>query len=530
MRKSKLLQELANGFPEWTKVRKDDQSIGKSLLNAYALGAEDLFTELDRNLKNLFLTTANSIEIDQLEIFSIPQSFPFQKINENTLAEEKLIGTVSGLLNTWVPVENIVTGSVKDFWYDALPTRITLDETFASNNIIASGLASSVDLTLNFTAIQSPNVLSIKVDSAKLVHINNDNVLIKPKIRVSGLTWKDTVETEDVVFLYSETKNTFKVWKEINSISCIDFPEEANILVSLFNFNQELYNDSFTELSQFTYKRENFPIFWKLIQDEFGKSILTANTYVATRAVELLKHQPQFEEIQSWNLLDENNNALELVDIAPVPFQQKLLGLVSSGIYVFDTYFDYPDLKIMTEKTSNNLIDIETTSDYIIQNEEIEVLCLFQKPIKTIVKHRLKIKYPDGQEFGILEDGTLVSTSSNFWVADERTERFIRQPFVIELQDFGSHVITLEAIYLDGSTQITQRVVTVVKKNALKYIDFSDITNTAEGISFNHLNQVLIKDGGNIYRLNLHYDYCLWDIENLELILREKYNSIKIFP
>lgn len=530
-RKSRITDELANGFPEWTKVRTDDQSIGKSFINTIGLEMELLFTEMHRAQKSMFLTTAFTGEIDQTFKVQLPNSFIFTIDSEHALSPVSSAPTISGLIgSTWYPITEITDGSIRSFWYEALPNRISEITQFPiSGLLVASGVSSDISLTLVTSGLALDNRLTIVADGEQLLAVDAENNLQRSKIRISGTTWKNTIETEDIVFLFSESKQTFKAWNSVSRIAPIDFVSESQIDVYSHQFNQPYYIDSFESISQFPDARENLPLFWTLRTTSSGASMLQAQRYTALAAVDLIRQKPQLAEYRNWELLNESGDPVIVLDIVPVPNEQRIYAIDASGLYLYDSHFELPDLKQLTLKTSNGLVDIETSSDYVVRDEELEVTAVFKRPIKTIVRHRIKIKFPDGVENGILLDGTLVPVSTDHWIIDEITDRLVRQPFIIELSDFGQHLITLEVVYLDQVTEIAQRAILVQSKTPLAQLDLSTITTTAIGIDVDHQNRLLVlAASGVVHQLGLHYDIVLIDFNNKELVFREQYDEVKV--
>jgi hypothetical protein len=257
--------------------------------------------------------------------------------------------------------------------------------------------------------------------------------------------------------------------------------------------------------------------------------MLQAQKYTVEKAIDLIRNKPALAEYRNWELLDGSGNPVIVNDIVPVPNEQRIFAITDSGLLIYDTFMELPDLKALTLRTPNGLVDLETSSDYVVREEEVEVSPVFKRPIKTIIRHRVKIKCPDGVEQGILLDGTLVPVTTDHWVNEETSNRFIRQPFFLELDDLGQHVITLECVYLDQSTEFAQRAILVQSKSPLAELDLSDITTTASGIDIDHQNRLLILDStGTVHHVQLHYDKVLIDFEGKELTFREQYDEVKV--
>jgi hypothetical protein len=529
--KSRVTQELANAFPDWAKLRSDDQSVGKSLLNVFGIHLETLETEIARGYDNMYLSTAYVGEIDQLYKLELPSTYEFATNNANNLSPIILSPTISGLVDsTWYAVTEVENGSIRELWYDALPSRISEVTSFDIDNyLVASGLSTDVELMLVGSGLDLDNVLTVVVEGEQQVIIDADGEVQRSKVRITGETWKETNETEDVVFLFNDSKQTFKAWNLITKVEPVNFVSDSAINVYSHRFNQPRYLDTFESMSQFDDSRENLPCFWALSENQEGYSVLELQRFTTQKAVHLLTQRPEYIDVRRWELLNEDDEELEILDIAQLPYQQKLLAITEDTLYIYDTLQELPNLKVLTEKTSNALVDIYVSSDYNSRSDNVEVACLFQRPIKTIIRHRLKIEYPDGSTFGILADGTLVPTNSDYWVREETSDRFIRPSIFIELDDVGQHNLTLECVYLDETTDIAQRAILVLAKNPLATYDLTSITDAAVGIDVDHQNRVLILDSGNtVHQVMFRYDFGIIDYENKEILFRENYDEVKV--
>lgn len=529
--KSRVTQEIANAYPEWSRVRQDDQSIGKSLLNAIANNLELLVTEIYRGFDNLYLTTAFVGEIDQIYKVALPNEFDFTVDNSNNISPVIVSPTISGLVNSsWVSVTEVPNSSIRNFWYDAVPNRISEVTTFSQTNLIAQGTSDDPYLTITTSGLQVANRLTVIVDSDnRLVSVDINNNVVRSKVRITGITWKDTEETEDVIFLYAGTKQTFKAWKSITSIQPVGFVSTSDISVYTYQFNQANYIDTFTTISQFPESRENLPYFWALTTTEAGYSALEIQRYTSEKAIELLAIKPVFGTYKRMELITSDSIELSLNDIAVVPYQKKVYGIDDTNLYVFDNQEELPDLTVLNSKTPGALIDIQVSSDYCSRSDDLEVSLLFQRPIKTIIRHKFKIQFPDGTEYGVLSDGTLVSTSQDYNIYGEISDRFIRPSLFVNLDEIGQYNLTLECEYFDTSVDVAQRAVMVLAKEPLVTLDLSGLMTQAVGIDIDHLNRLLVLDSdGVIHHIQPHYDLCLIDTLNKEILLRENYSSVKV--
>lgn len=532
-KKSRVTQELANGFPSWTKVRSDEQSNGQSLINVIGHNMETLDTELNRGFSNTHLTTANVDEIDLTYRFSLPTSFEFEVDNPNQLSPQPLVPTVSGRIgNDWYDISEVDTGSIKDFWYEAVPDRLSRVQVYSGVNKNILIAESSGVLWENLPDPFLDNRVYIDVvGPALLAQLENEAGFLQSKIRIRGTTWKDTEEAEEIGFIYSRSVKSNKVWKEIDRVDALDFPQNADITITSHGFNLDNYVDHYGEISQFEHSRDNLTSFWSINESCWasGLYLLENKTYAASRALDVLGNRVDLTPHREWELLDSGMNTIEPIDLAIVPFQQRAWVVTNSGLYLYELDWDTPSMHPLAGRTTSPLSQIVTNRDWVTRDEEVEVELRFVRPIKTVVKHRLSVKYPDGTSFAVLEDGSLVPTVSG-WVINGPEERTLRRNMFFEFSDLGDHLLTLEAEYTGGIQEIDKRQVRVCSKTPLAQFDLSEfISTTVSGVDIDHQHRLLVVDDNNdVHYLQPHYDNMLIDYNGKEIIFREPYEEVKV--
>lgn len=541
-RKKLVTQELVNRLPEWTDVRKDEQSVGHSLVNVIADGLESLTEENHRGYHNMLLTTANVAEIDQVYIFGLPNIFEFEVDDPNQLVPLKLSPTVSGQYNgTWYNLEEIDEGDIKSFWYDALPTRLSSEVTPSGEQVTYSGLNFSAAVLDSFTdeyqwdlstELDIPNNLLVRITEGNDFYFEQKNSIHRAKVRITGVTWKDTVETEELFFLYNEDQRTKKIWKEIVSIEAIDFQTQARIEVFALDCGTGHYSDPYQDRHQYVESRNTMSRFWDL-QDSTtisGVKLLVSEKYSGNTVDELLLNQSAKVPHRSWELVDVADNPLDILDIEPIPFSRYCYAVTASGLHVYDLDFDIPSTSITKNQTRGALVKIEASNDYPIRDEEVGVDFIFQRPIKTIHRHRVQILYPDGSEYGVALDGSLVSLGTDHWIYDNGLDnRFIRPTTFFQFTDYGNHILTVEVTYVDGVTETIQRILTCERKQALRTFDITALATNVVSLGMDHLQNIYVVDStGNAFMVNLHYDVILIDYENKDIICREPYDEVKV--
>lgn len=534
-KKSRSTQELANGFPEWAKTRFDEQSVGQSFLNVIGQNLETIDTELYRGYKNLALTTANVAEIDQTYRYLLPASFEFDVDDPNQLTPLPLAPTVSGKMDdTWYAISEAETGTIEEFWYDAIPDRIELVATEAGAGYSLLSVQSSGLVWEGIPEIFEPNNLWVTVESGVQLFeaASNTDDFTRSTVRITGTTWKDSEEIEELGFLYNQTQRSIKVWKEITKIEALSFPSQATIHVNSHGFLQENIEDTFELTSQFTHGRDNMPHFWNIQESCWvpGLFLLGNNKYVVDRALDVLRNRTEVGVHREWELVDSELNTITPVDIAPIPFTQRAWVVNASGLYLYDLEWDQPDTSVLVGRTQSPLAQIEADKIYVTRDEVVEVQLRFIRPIQTVIRHRLSIKYPDGVTMGVLADGTLVSESSDYWVDSIQEERQLRHPTDFQFDDAGDHLLTLEVLYQGNETQIDKRIIRVCRKEPLAEFDlYSVIGVEAKAIDVDHQQRLLVLDtNDDAHEILPRYDTMLIDYGRKEVVFREPYTEVKV--
>jgi hypothetical protein len=532
-RKKLVTQELVNKFPDWADVRRDEQSVGHSLINVLATGLENLVEESYRGHHNRFLTTANVSEIDQVYVHQLPNNFLFNVDDPNQLVPLEVSPTVSGLIDgEWYLLDEVDEGNIKDFWYQAVATRISIGETTLSgiqyDQAVLDAYTSDHSWQLD-QELQIPNRLLVRVTEGAEFFFEEKNEIRRARVRITGVTWKDTNETEELVFLFNEDQLTNKVWKEITSIEAIDFREAARVEVFLLDAGVGHYFDPYQDQHQYVESRNTMSRFWDVQTTPSGIQLLVAEKFAGSTVDDLLANQSSKVEYRSWELVDENDVPLDILDIEPIPYGRMAYAVTASGLHVYDLDIDVPSVSLTKDKTPAGLVRIETSNDYPIRDEDVGVDFLFQRPIKTIFRHRLRITYPDGAEFGVLSDGSLVATTTDYWVQDTTDSRFIRPTTFFQFTDYGYHILTFETEYADGSLETAQRVITVERKQPLASFSLSEIPWDIQSVAMDHLHKLYVVDiNGMAHRIEPHYDVILIDYQNKEVICREPYDMVKV--
>ncbi len=524
MTKSLVTQELANAFPEWARIRSDEQSVGYALLNVIGNSLEDLVTELFRGYKNLFLCSANVGELDLTYRVQLPESYNFSLERSDTLQPLPLAPTVTGFIDpTWYSVTEVSTGSVKDFWYNAVPTRTSVGETLSGiTNTLVNSSTTAESVTPNATLF-NPNQVFVEVSAGTQFFDTTLAELPRARVRITGVTWTGLDATEDMVFLFNSTRPSNKVWASISKVEFIDFIEEATVKIYAAPLALTEYLDPFEDMQQQKDSRSNMPVFWRIGTTEDDVSYLEQARYRAKSNLELLQNQTDLLNIRAWELLDEDEVNIVPIDIALVPFQQKVWVLTSTHLHLFDTEMNMPDIQTLTERTVAPATKIETSSDTVLREEDLEINLVNLRPIKTIIKYQFSILYPDETRL-YLDGDDLVATST--WVSDIYDDRLLRTSIILGFSDLGQHDLRLEVQYQDGTIEVDERAILVDSKTELFSVAHGVTSPT--GVYIDHLNKLWVTTATTAKEITPHYDIMLVDYNNKQLIFREPYSEVKV--
>lgn len=531
MRKTLITAELANGFPSYTKIRSDEQSVGQSLLNVIGAPVEQMFTELYRAYDNFYLTTANVSEIDITYRVQLPESFNFELDRTDVVEPLQIAPTVSGLIdNTWYLIDEIESGKIKDFWYEGIPTRYSTGETISGVDYLLVDTTSDAVTVSGIPEMFSPNQLLISVSGTRFFDADHKD-LPRARIRITGTTWKGTQETEDLIFMFNGERLTEKTWQNIDHVDFVDFPEVADIKIFSHMFNLEDYLDPYDDMQQQSDSRFNLPVFWSIGTNESGVNYLEQKRYQATTAFDLLNNQVNKIETRRWELLVSGVNIVP-VDLIPIPYSQRAWILSTSGIYLFDLDMNLPNQQLLTERTVGPSYQLEVSSDYAIREDDVEINLVANKFSKTLVKHRFSIKYPDGTLLYLLDedlyDPTIDTNDKDFWSFDIQDDRYIRSSILMSFSDRGEHILTLETYFLDKSIEVDQRVLIIDSKNAL-FDSSITLDNVPVGVCIDHLHRLWVLTASNsCTEIIPNYDTMLVDYTGKQLVFREAYDEVKV--
>lgn len=531
MKKSNVTRELVNAFPEWTRVRKDELSLGYQLLNAVAQPMERMEKELIRMRANYYLVTANLDEIDILYKVKLPASFTFEENNDDPTEPIPYPPTVSGLLDgTYYEVQPAGDNDLASFWYDAIPDRYSI------------GL--SID-GIDTDELLSTTVSGLPVTGVYEHHLNGGTVWVEAvggteyltfegrklnrgRMILTGLTRKGTYETETIIFPWDMKQKSMKEWDKIYDIDTFDIEPEVLIQVRSSDFNQPPYLSPWN--TRFSPQRKKIDEFWSLGED-YGFCTIDRVEYVSDEWQQLVLGFSDKHTVESWELLDSSMINISGVDMALQPFQDRAWVITEDAqLYCYDTSeMMASGIDRIRDKTPGSEVQIEVEDTNVVRGSDIIFIPWHARPLQEIRRYRVWYQTPSGNKYGI-KDKSPVAFTSDFWVRGSGTiTRSIENNISITAAELGEYMIVLEAEMWDGSEHTEKTLVSVNYKQPLKHLDLSsDIPEDCLGIDFDADQKMWVKTVSGYHQIDFHYDLMIIDYINKMLYFREKYDSVEV--
>jgi hypothetical protein len=535
MKKSIVAQQLVNFYPDWSRVRSDDQSNGYQFLNVIANKLEDLDKYLFKMERNNSLITANIDEIDWLSKVYLGTSFTFDEDTSDRLSPKKITPTVRGevINNTYSGYQTIAiapNNDLQSLWYDAVPTRVDLEQTmpFSGESLLtwfATDFPFSGELHHH---LGGGRVYVETVSGTQYVTINDDNKVDRGEVILRGETRKGTIEAETLIFPWDQKQPTRKEWKIITDVETYNLEDQIVVSIRSGDFAQEDYQSFYNMRYSDTDKKVDE--FWSI--DEFGSGTrLDRVGYVADDWQTILLGFSEKEVKDSWELLDDAESSISLVDMAIQPFTNRIWAIAENAkLYCYSLDEEMvSNIDFLSLRTVGCEVQLEFESRKILLGETIQLDPLHIRPLQEISKYRIWYQTPAGVKYGLL-NGTPVSYTSDFWSYTPELSRQIESTISLVSAERGEYGFVIEVVYADGTNQNDRAIVTVQSKEPLATIDLSThlIGATIMGIDFDADQKMWIKTSLGYYQFSLHTDLMLVDFDNKILYFREDYHSIEV--
>jgi len=538
--KARSTQKLVNAFPSWSAVRQDEQSLGFQLMNTIAKELDSLRKQMKIIGDNYHISTANISDIDIYYSFKLPQSFSFSAPNTDFTSLGFLFPSVSGLVNdTWYDILGVTANNIKSFWYETVPTRLTVEDYSTISPLVASGFVyqSPLDLLIDSGLVHYPNRLSVKVEGGSTFLSINDNLVSERGIvQITGENRQGREITEEVYFIHDETILTRNEFSYVapSGIRVYGIKEynEAFLTVQSADFNADDRKINY-ELDTTTEKEDLF-LFWKVGTSVSGLSTLDLVKYDTDSLDLRLGGFVSKHTFLQQELKDASGLTYNALDVCVQPNSDFLwIADDNNRLHVYKSDLPYFDMSNITSKNYDAISIIEVDNYYKVLYDEVTVDYVWLKPTTGMVAHRVWVEKPDGNKYSI-EDGVEVTyhTDESSWIYGEPHSRQIRGTDIFTLDQYGQYIYSLEVEYTDGTVSIDQRIVLVSAVQALAtYLLYDTIEGVEiEGIDFDSEHHLWVMSASGVsYKLDFHYDVMIADPRRKVLYFREPYDLVRVF-
>jgi hypothetical protein len=534
---SPVTQQIANAFPDWTRLRQESQSMGFQLLNAIADPLEKIETNLNKLNHNNFLSSVNLDE--PALIFRVPVSnYEFEEVRENGRFVNYKPPTVLGHLDNsgsnTVPVKNIEEGTLKSFWEDSDPDRLTLEKSFSATpvEISQTALFEFIDGTVTYPLEHHTSgggkFYFDLISTIPYIEVK-DGDLVRARIRIEGINEKNVKDSEVVVFVWRNITQTKKNWKRITKIEGYDCSENATVSVS----SEAINHSEYLSLSNLRYSPQGNKIdeFWGIL-NESSNSFLERVEYISDEPYKLIQQSAEKITKNRWALKNKSGGAISNVeDMALVPFKDKFWALSSADnkLYLFSLAIEnYEKLDKLLEKDDDCELSINFVTEDVVTNEELRFSVWHERHFKQIEQLEIYYTAPDEQVTYLTNSG-----SSGFENFAEK-ERIIFQQKITIAQE-GEYIFTAKMKDVDGEIKTTCKVFKNNIKTALNEFSLTGIvpsSKTPTGVYFDKDQTLVVKaiESGNAsyYEVKQHKDVMLIDYEKKAIYLHEQYEGIGV--
>jgi len=545
---SPVTQEVVNTFPDWTRIRTSDQSVGFQLLNSVSNHVENLELNLQRLRDNLYLNTVNLKELSLIHKIDV-SAFDFTKEFQNGIFLRYTTPTAKGFyllggVETETPIKNIDDGSIATF-VNADPDRISSSSSFQGTPI---SISNNVVTTLTLKLGESNSIYPLNhhhTEGGKFYFILDggypylklkDQELKRSRIRIVGKNDKDEEDSETLIFPWKSRIPSSKNWKTIEYIEYYDIEDIANDSSAKISiYSEDIQQSDYLSLSNLRYSenRNKIDEFWGIIDYSSGdtpgdSSYLERVEYVTDDVHALLRGTADKFTKQRWRLKKVSGaDILDVSDMALIPYQNKFWVIDETNLYLFPLSIEnYEKFDKLQERDDETEISINVVTEDVVTGEEVSLEIWHEREISAIEKIKVWYTLPVSGT-----DVYLTSAGVNEFVNISTNKRILFKG-TFPLAEEGTYVIRASVQYEGERTETDCRLFLNRTKKAIKEFDLTSIlsgSQTAEGIYFDSNHNLQLKASDNTYyKIDQHKDIMLIDFNNKTVYLHEKYTKVTI--
>jgi len=534
--RSWITQRLLNRLPEYSYARISPSAIAQQLLNPAGQELQRTLQSLTDERYNLFLPSANINMMDIVYYADLPSGMAFSKNEDSNNSDIYVPPTVySTIEGTEYELSIAEKNNIETFWQQALPSRVEYGESSVSYEVVVPETTVANFGSVSIGEITAEGILFITLKGNSNWEVKSGNKIYYPKIHITGTTRKGLRLKEVVPFRYNGTFKTINEWKEIDDIFVSYLSDDASITVESFPFGAESLLDTRNIFvpNDITGERIQFS---KLSSQSWGAAFAVdtfsvSNMNVVRLGVDEKETQYQVE------LLDTSETNIEATGWIVQPETDYIYVVDNTNLYVYDSKLPYPDIDGMELQSEDAKIDIYSDKWLFYRDEEATVKTRNNDVANVPRKYRWKITIPDGTTYYLGDSGSLDPIVTDEWHNNPLYEQnlWTEQTISVDLADPGTYQIALECEHFNRNTKEYYTLITKLLWFVPSIVpeiqyELPVAVQNNEGIGRDSDGQVWILKYGNIYKLNIFYDYFMVDYDGNRIWVREEYNSVRIVP
>jgi len=491
---------------------------------------EKMEKELIKMKANQYLTTANLDEIDITYKTVLPTTFEFDFDTTDPTVPLPIVPTVTGTLDgSPYDVEIASDNDIESFWYDSIPTRVSLDEAVSGVDYeLLFCEASSLPQSGVFEHHLDGGYIWIDTMSGVDYLAFEKGILHRARLLIHGTTRKGTKEYESFTFPWDMKQRSRKEWKVLTKIEGVNFEDGVGVNIRSGDFNSDDYLGQWN--LRFSENRNKIDEFWGLGEIS-GYSTLDLIEYITDEWQQLVIGMTSKQVKERWELLDDAMSGVDAVDMTLQPFTDRGWIVTDDGqLHCYELEQTMVSgVDSLGKRTPGSHVQIEMEFKNVVVGEYIEFLPWHARPLKEIKKYRLWYQTPSGTKYGLLS-GSPVAYTSDFWVIGEETiSRTVENLIRVQAIERGEYLFVLEAIFTDDEEHNDRVVCSVNYKQPIASFDLSSlIAESLVGIDFDSDQKLWVKTASDYYKIGLHTDVMLVDYSQKVIYFKEKYDVVEV--
>lgn len=546
-------QKMANSFSPDSRARNSKDSLVYKILNTFAFYIEDTYRYLRKNRLNMYVATYDAFDDGVLYSCNIPRKFLFeyeQLDNRIIYYAPQVVASDGDTSFTLEVVDDL------EELYRAKPTRISLSNVNYSvtdivENTVVSDLSSA---TINDIPISNWIYVTLS-NGTNYGTTDNKSFFYPASITLTGLTSKDTVESEGSIFYSDDIIKTWKRFADLEEIEVENVDSSTMVKIDSWGFNRDYILERTYSYSRKS-DRTPLSLYYAIGDDEEATGSRTKLKYQVreTNTIQLQRqgYASLVEEFGLY-LVDEDSNHVVLNDITKMEMSEWLFATDDNNLYLYDVFIPSITSEKVLAELKTRTIDphlaldmtplptdlLEINKSYTFATHNKYPLSQFGKPVRV----RLYVVDENGSKTYYDKSGSSVSAADAWRYNELRnrgTTKWNEKKWSLSFSSLGSYAVVLETDFLNRNQHPVDNINNTITeydvinlqvgyKTPLKQFAWPDSIQPVKGITFDHDSNLWARStssGNKAHKINLHFDQCLIDYEAYRLYTKENYNEI----